>query len=77
MNWPIYLNWNKPFLKYLEISLKESSQKILYDEPIWYRDDNNKDNLKFENNLKTLALYDVTPIKSSLNFSWTKEDRVL
>ena len=72
MNWPIYLNWNKPFLKYLEISLKESSQKILYDEPIWYRDDNNKDNLSFENNLKTLALYDVTPIKSSLNFSWTK-----
>lgn len=73
MNWPTYIGYNKTFFDYLDLSLNHKSKKIFFNEPVWYRDNNKDDEyIKFNNNFKTIAIYDVTPINYLKNFSWTK-----
>lgn len=72
MNWPIYLNWNKSFLNFLNQSLTVKSKYLHFDEPIWYRDSKDNSKVKFSNNKKTIAVYDVTPANTLSHYAWTK-----
>jgi polysaccharide biosynthesis PFTS motif protein len=73
MNWPSYVSWNKSFTNYLHKSFTKPFIYNIFDEPVWYRDSSDEMDLSFKSNgLITIALYDVSPVRKSLNYPWTK-----
>jgi len=73
MNWPSYVSWNKSFTNYLHKSFTKPFTYNIFDEPVWYRDSSDEMDLSFKSNgLITIALYDVSPVRKSLNYPWTK-----